>query len=228
MQKTEFGQDIPRSGGNFLRVKNAGDKITFRLAQPPVHTGKHFLTDESGKWNVVGCPRINEAEECEYCESYFAIMAEAKEAEAKGDKAASDALKETAREGGKQVALQFYYPVLNRDTESFGILQTTYGVKKKIDDMFNNGVKVTERDMVLGNTGKPAAALYALTVVDSADSTALTEKEVEEYAKAKNFDTSTISDTKQNADPDAVVEEDSETIKVAEEIFGDKPKEVQP
>lgn len=210
MQRTEFGQDIPKSGGNFIRVKEKGDTVTFRLAQPPVHTGKHFLTNEDGSWNVVTCARINDNETCEYCEAYFNVMAEAKAAEAQGDKEAATALKEEARKGGKQVAIQFFYPVLNRDTGTFGILQTTYGIKKTIDDKYNNGVKVLERDMVLTNTGKPAAARYALDVVDSADMKPLTPEEEEEFEKAKEFDMLKIN---------AGGNQDVDIVKEAEKVF---------
>lgn len=217
MQRTEFGQDLPRSGGNFIRVKNTNDKVTFRLAQPPVHTGKHFLTTEDGKWNVVGCPRINENEECEHCNEYFNLMRMAKEAEASGDKGAATDLKEQARKNGRQVAIEFYYPVLNRDTGTFGILQTTYGIKKEIDAKYNNGVKVTERDMTLLNTGKPAAARYSLEVVDSADTQPLSEQEQAEFQKAKDYDTSKIN----SGQPEIEVPDDfgEDLVKAAKEIF---------
>lgn len=223
MQRTEFGQDIPKSGGNFIRVKNTNDKVTFRLAQPPVHTGKHFLTDPEGKWNVIGCPRINEGETCEYCEDFFNLMKLAKEADAKGDKAAAEQLKKDARADGKQVAIQFFYPVLNRDTHTFGILQTTYGIKQDIDAKFNNGVKVTERDMVLTNTGKPGAARYALDVVDSADSAPLTPEEEAEYKKAQEYDMMKLSNGEsEEVDVPADFgekQEKTEEVKNAEKIF---------
>lgn len=219
MQRTEFGQDIPRSGGNFIRVKNANDKVTFRLAQPPVHTGKHFLKNADDTWNVVDCPRINSNEECEYCEEYFELMKLAKDAEAAEDKAGAADLKEQARKGGKQVSIQFFYPVLNRDTESFGILQTTYGVKKEIDAKHNNGVKVLERDMTLLNTGKPAAARYALDVVDSADTRELSDKEKEEYEKAKNFDMMSINSGGNSGQEGEEITFDEEAAKAVDEVF---------
>lgn len=187
-----------------------------------MHTGKHFTNNEDGSWNVLDCSRINENSECELCEEYFSIMKEAKAAEDSGDKGAATELKEQARKGGKQVAIQFFYPVLNRDTQSFGILQTTYGVKKKIDDMYNSGVKITERDMTLLNTGKPAAARYTLTVVDSADSGPLSEKEEEAFQKAKDFDVMTIN-SGGNSGPSEEVEEipfeEDDQVKAAKEIF---------
>lgn len=201
MQSLDFGQKMPSQGGNFIRVKNAGESVTFRIAQPPVYTGKHFLTTEDGKWNVVTCPRINENEECEHCKAYFDIMAQAKEAEAQGDKGASEELKKEARRGGRQVSIEFYFPVLNRDTGHFGILQTTFGVRNKINEKFENGVKIYERDFVLKNTGsKSPRDLYLLDVVDSADSKPLTEDEMLELQKAKDYDLSRISSGQQDAE----------------------------
>ncbi len=228
MQSTKIGEDIPKTGSNFIRVKKANEKVTFRIAQEyDRHTGKHFLTDEEGKWNVVPCPRINTngEEECEHCNEFFELMAQAKKAEASGDKKAASALKEDARKDGRAVAMEFYYSVLNRDTQTAGILQTTYGVKKGFDDKANNGVKIMERDFVLKNTGKPGAARYALDVVDSADSLPLSEKEQEEYLKAQSYDMNQINsggntDTEEPPTPT----EDTEQVKAAKKIFEEEGK----
>lgn len=219
----EFGKELPKRGGTFLRVKQKGDSITFRLGQNPVYTGKHFATDEAGKWVVTECPRINLDEKCDTCEKYFEIMKDVKVAKEAGDKTKEEALRKEARP--LNVSIMFYFPILNRDTEEFGILQTTFGVRNEINKKYEDGVKIFDRDMILRNTGSESPRdRYSLTVVDSSDSKELTEKEKEALTKARDFDTSTINDGQSNSDEvgDVEIEEKSESVKFAEDVFGDK------
>lgn len=198
MQTLNFGEQLPSSGNMYLRVKQKGDKITFRLAQNPAYVGKHFMTKPDGSWDVQGCPRINSQEECENCEAYFSGMAESKK------------LKETDAEAAKQIerdarkyscAITFYFPVLNRDTEAFGVLQTTQGVRNKLNAQHEAGVDVFKKDWILMNTGSTNPnELYSLIPVDSADSKPLSEKETAEFEKAKEFDIMQINDGASQSD----------------------------
>lgn len=198
MQSLSFGEQMPSTGGgNYLRVKGKGDQIKFRIGQPPVYTGKHFatVTGEDGRstWDVTSCPRINNNEECPTCEKFFALKAEAKKAKDAGDAKASDKLNNDAR--SYQVAVQFYFPVLNRDTQEFGILQTTQGVRNKINEHHESGVNVLEKDWVLRNTGSASPKdLYSIVAMDSKDTAPLTPKEDEEYLKAVAFDLNSINE----------------------------------
>lgn len=189
MSKTlEFGQDLPSSGNTFLRVKQKGDKIQFRIAQNPTYVGKHFIQKEEG-WDVPLCVRINDNEECSYCEQYFKLMKEAKKFA--DDKAKSDKLKKEARH--YNCSITFYFPVLDRDTQEFGILQTTYGVRNKINEFYENGTDVLSKDFILRNTGSESPKdRYSLTIVDSTDTKPFTEKETANYELAKNYDLSEI------------------------------------
>jgi hypothetical protein len=197
MKTLEMGQQLPSSGNMYLRVKEKGDQITFRIAQNPVYTGKHFLPLADGKWDVFSCPRINEGTECETCEMYFKAKAEAKKLKDAGDKKATDADNEARK---YSCAISFYFPVLNRDTEEMGILQVTQGVRNQINAKHEAGVKVFERDWTLMNTGKVGKERYFVDTIDSSEVKPLTEKEDIELTKALAFDLSTLNDGSSTAD----------------------------
>lgn len=194
VQKIEFGQERPKSQGKFFRVKEKGDTITFRIAQAPVYTGKHFIQKEEG-WDVTECERITGGGECELCELFFKAKAEEKKAKESGDSAKEKTAKSEARKYGASVI--YYFSVLNRGTEEMTTLQTTEGVYKQINNQFVAGVKILERDLVLTNTGSDSPKdRYVIAVVDSADSKPLTDKEKEELKKAQEFDLTTINEGK--------------------------------
>lgn len=198
MKSINFGEQLPSSGNIFLKVKQKGDQIRFRIAQNPVYSGKHFLLKENGGWDIQSCPRVNDGEECDKCELYFKGMAEAKK------------LRDTDPEESKKIekearvyscAITFYFPVLNRDTESFGILQTTQGVRNKINLQHEAGVDVFKKEWILRNTGSTNPnEIYSLVPVDSADVKQFSEKEALEFEKAKNFDLMQINDGSSQTD----------------------------
>lgn len=175
-------------------MKDAGDKVTFRIAQEPVFEGKHFSQTETG-WDVNPCPRINENDTCELCEQFFSIKADEKKAKELKDTENAKMLGKEARKFA--VSVIYYFPVLVRSgsdnfTDRFGkmaILQTTAGVKNELDKAAGNGVKVFERDWTLSNTGsKSPKDRYALTPMDSADTTPFTPDETAEFTKALMYD----------------------------------------
>lgn len=184
-----FGESLPGSGNMYLRVKEKGDKVQFRLGQVPAYVGKHFMQKETG-WEVTECLRIKNAEECDTCNVYFQMMANAKKIE-KIDEKEFKKLKEDARHF--QAAIEFYFPILNRITGKFAILQTTYGVRNQFNVQFEAGIDVMNKEWILLNTGSPSPAKrYSLTVVDSADVKPLTPEEETEFEKAKQYDLSQI------------------------------------
>ena len=195
-QKIGWGEKLPGAGDMFLTLKNKGDKVQFRIAQEPVHTGKHF-TLVDGKWDVTTCPRVMENEECETCNKYFTIAAKIKKLKA-ADKTLDDdskeikALKEEARPF--QAAIQWHFPVLDREDGKFKILQTTNGVRNKFNALFEQGVEVMETEWVLSNTGsKSPAERYLLSAVDSKNVKPFTPEEEAEWAKAQGYDLSHIA-----------------------------------
>lgn len=206
MIKLGFGEERPQSKGKYFRVKEKGDTITFRIAQEPVYTGQHFFRNGDG-WDVPECPRINGGGDCEHCEKFFEAKALEKKAKEAKDSEAEKEASSIARHFSPSVT--YYFPVLNRLTEEFVVLQTTEGVRNKINELFLAGTKVMERDLTLTNTGKEKKDKYAVAVVDSSDSKEFTDKEKEEFEKAKEYDTSSINTGKGAQD-------ESETFNVPE------------
>lgn len=247
MNTLEFGQKRPNSGGSkFLRVKNQGDTIKFRIANNPVYTGKHFLKNDDGSFaSPIDCPRINSGEKCELCEKFFSIKADQKKAKEIGDAANEKLFGNEARK--YSVAVMYYFPVLLRKTTmadwqdkvgKFVILQTTEGIRNRINEQYEAEVKIFQRDFVLKNTGSDIPKdYYAFSVVDSADTEELTPSEKEELKKAQEFDMSTINDGGNNADEvgDVEIPEEEEpagtkkvTPEIAEKIMNSPVKEAEP
>ncbi len=203
MQRLDFGQTMPGRKDQFLRVKQKGDTIKFRIAQPPVYTGKHFATVKDpttgeSKWDVTECPRINGGGECGICEKFFEAKAKAKKLKDE-DPVASKNYENEAR--GYSVAIQFYFPILNRDTQEFGILQTTQGVRNKINEIAEVGVDIFEKDWVLRNTGSESPKdLYSIVAMDSKDTAKLTDKEDDELVRAQSFDMMSINEGQSTSD----------------------------
>jgi hypothetical protein len=217
MRLQNWGEQLPNMGNFFASVKKKGDSITFRIAQPPVYTGKHFTQTDEG-WVVTECPRINNPENsevCELCEQYFEIMKEAKVLKEKDSKKYED-LRKKARP--YNVAIQYYFPILNRDTKQFQILRTTLGVRNKLDEQYQSGVSVMESDWILRNTGSDSPRdLYSIIRKDSSEVEPFDEKEIEEFQKAVYYDMLKISDnvSKRVMDDEA----DNSLVEQADEIF---------
>lgn len=203
VQSLSFGQKLPSTGNTFLRLKQKGEKVQFKIAQEPVFDGKHFmqLSDQDTgevRWEVTECPRIASGDECNYCEQYFELMAMIKKFKAAekvdDDNAEVKRMRQDARKYA--VAIQFYFPILNRNDGKFAILQVTNGVRNKFNAQFENGVDVMNKEWILSNTGSASPAeRYSLSLVDSADVKPLSPEEEEEFAKAKAYDLSQISQT---------------------------------
>lgn len=196
VQSLKFGDKLPGSGNMFLRIKEKGDQVQFRIAQEPVYTGKHFIQDETG-WSVPECPRIANGEECDYCEKYFTLMGEIKKMKA-ADKSLTDEspeikkLKTNAR--SFQTAIEFYFPILDRGDGKMKILQTTNGVRNKFNSQFEAGIDVLSTEWILRNTGSASPAeRYMLAPVDSAKVQKFSPEEEEEFEKARTYDLSVIS-----------------------------------
>jgi len=191
-----FGQNLPSSGNNFLRLKQKGDRVQFKIAQEPVYTGKHFIQQESG-WSVLECNRIMNEEACEYCDKYFEIMNKVKKMKDADPELTdkSPSIKPLLNEArGYRVSIQWYIAILDRVDGKFKVLQTTNGVRNKFNAQFTAGVDVFKREWILANTGSTNPnEIYMLTPVDSADVNKTTPEEEDEFMKAKEFNMSTVS-----------------------------------
>lgn len=179
MPTANLGDNIDFSNSKFRKLSKQGDKVLFRLLSDKYfYDGKHFLEDSSEQsgWRVVPCPRINEGAECEICENFFAAHKSAKKEGL--NRSETDKLTRPF-----QPVVSFYLPILNRETESFEIFQTTQGVRKKIEAQKDLGTKVMERDLIVVRTENPGSDYYSLTVVDSSETKKLSEKEKAEVKK---------------------------------------------
>lgn len=200
INKLSFGENLPTQTGLYIRVKEKGDQVRFRIAQEPVYSGKHFMKI-GDKWDVTSCARVSDQDHCEYCDMYFKGMQEAKKTE-ETDPEKAEQTREAARKYSASII--FYLPILDRDNQEFKILQTTMGIRNKINEYYEAGTKVFERDWILRNTGAKGKERYSIVPVDSSESSPLTPKEVEEIKKAKTFDTSSINDGVSQKDEDIV------------------------
>lgn len=196
-----FGQQMPGRGDQFLRLKQKGDMVQFKIAQEPVYTGKHFTENADPvtrevKWVVTECPRIVSGGDCEICEKFFELKALVKKFK-ESEKADNDhpEVKRMNNEARKYAAaIQFFFPILDRGEGVFKIFQTTNGVRNKFNAQFEAGVAVLEKEWVVRNTGSAnPGEIYSLTMVDSADVKPLTPDEEAEFEKAKAYDLSQIS-----------------------------------
>ena len=216
MQVNPIGTPTPRSGGQFLRMKQANDKVQFRIAQEPVFEGKHFTQKEDETWSVTSCGRIDNGDDCDLCDKFFSIKAEEKLARESGDKDAAEALKKQARHYAATTI--YYFSILNRDTSKAAILQTTMGVKNEMDKKALDGIKVFDRDWVLRNTGSASPKdRYSLTPVDSSETKKIEGDELAEFQKALDYNMMKINSGNTASDQIAEVKEPEEEIKIPEE-----------
>lgn len=195
VQSLSFGQNLPSTGGLFLRIKEKGDQVQFKIAQEPVYTGKHFIQTETG-WDVSECPRIASGDECERCNKYFELMSMVKKFKAAEKVDDTHPEVKRMRNEARQyaVSIEFYFPILDRGDGKFKILQTTNGVRNKFNVQFEAGVDVMGTEWILRNTGSPSPAeRYMLAPVDSSKVAPLTPEEVEEWNRAKAYDLSQIA-----------------------------------
>lgn len=178
-----FGEELPKSSGNFIRLKNVGEKIQFRILGIAYVEGNHFFFDD-GKWDVQPCPRINAQSECAHCEKFFQALKAIPKTE---DKAEYNKLRDAAKKTvpGCEAAITYNFPIINRETGLFTIFKATPGIRTKIESDAAVGVKVMDVDFVAVKTAKPGKDKYAVSRVDSADTKPLTP---EEQAIKDNYD----------------------------------------
>lgn len=118
--------NLPPTPGKFVKLSKLGDKIRFIIAATPHYSTKHFVTDK----DVVLCNKYNSEDKsltCKWCEQYL------EELETKGEKA-DDQLKPVTN---------FYYPILNLDTNKAQIFQfTAKSIHYTIKNYASEGVDV--------------------------------------------------------------------------------------
>lgn len=199
-----FGEKLQTGGSRFLKLESNGDKLHFRLLDAPFIEGKHFFQDGDG-WDIQGCPRLNENHSCEHCNKFFSLW---RKANKENDKTIKEQLKKEADLWKPSTFV--YYPVINRETESFGIFQTTVGVRQQIEDEYKLGIKVLEVDFIVLRTGTPGSGYYKLARVDSADTKPLTESEKQAVAEYQKMDLTELVNGRYDEDSNTAFEANSE------------------
>lgn len=217
MPIVQFGEKFSTSKSKFFSLKSNGDKIRIRLLGAPYVEGKHFDQNPDDTWNVTDCPRVNNREECDLCEKYFSIIAKAKKT---GDE---KLIKESKKEARKyQAAVNFYFPVINRDTQEFTLFKSKVSVKNQLEEELAAGTNLFESDFVVMRTETNGLVRYPVKRVDSSDTPPLTEMELEAKESYKKIDITDIVNAQRDDDGEIAVEEnivvlDSKTGDVAHE-----------
>jgi len=205
MPYLDFGEELPRSGSKFTRLKESGDKLQFRIIGRVFVEGNHFfLTD--GKWDIIPCVRINEQAECEYCARFFEAMRSIPKTEDKDEyRKLRDEVKKTVP--GCEPGISYNFPVINRETGEFTVFQATPGIRNKIEAEHTLGTKVMTVDFIAKNTGKKGKDRYLLTRVDSADTKELTAEEVKLVEDYENGKFGEMSSNRLDSSNDEKIEE---------------------
>lgn len=226
MPKVEFGQKTHFDGGksDFLELKNKDQKFHIRFIGSAVYDGKHFLQTDDGKWEVPYCKRIMENEPCPYCEKFFeakkmmkALKAEKGEVDVMDmkDKMEYKRLEKVAKRYGETTT--FYYPVINRETETAGILKCAPSIRGFLEEEFSNDIKILDFDYIIKRTEIPGK-YYTLTRLDSSAIKPLTPKELDEIEKGLAWDLEKIVNSKPSSMSLEAPESSLEGLDLGDEI----------
>lgn len=148
MPRADFNERIEGVGqrGQFVQLKKKGDSITFRIADVPSYSGKHWFKDKT--W--VFCPKIMKtAETCDWCEK-------------------ADITQDLEEKRQIKVKVSFYFPIVDRETKKAAIFQTGLQVRNAIQEYEKNGIDVYKSDWkVIRNEGDDPSRYYAVIRLDT-------------------------------------------------------------
>lgn len=214
MPRVELGEDVSFGENIFRKLKGKDEQITFRIAGNPYYEGKHFIQDPTdGNWEVTLCSRIMEGKDCELCKSSLALRNKARATPDKEEKAKIENLARS-----KAATVIWYYPILDRDTGTAAILQTTPGVRASVLEEIKAEVNVLEYDYVLTRTEKPGK-YYSLVRKESKEK--LTKEEKEKLEKANQLiEERLVNPIAEEAPEDIPVDTTPATPEQAAEILG--------
>jgi len=218
MPVADFGEKIPEidgRGSKIFKLKTKGEKVTIRILDRPHYISRHFLEKENGSWTIFLCPKIMKKGKCIYCEKYFDLRKQVREAKESGDKEGAEALMKEARRYAPTT--RFYYPVLIREKEEVVLLEVPLSVRLKIDDYVEAGIDVLNSDFVYTRTEKPGADYYTLIRLDSQNTKPLTKKEKEEVKQVEDWDIEKMLGIANESEQNLTNED--ELYETAKEIF---------
>ena len=174
MPVIKFGQELnlPKGESKYLKLRNKGDFLVFRIAGTPVYETDHWINREK-----VSCDKYNSLENdapCHYCDDYAEAVA------------ADD--KQVMRE--LRPVTTFMYPVLDRTTGKAGIYQFTakslhYGIDgyaKMGVDVFACDWRVDRHKQTVDEAGPEFYSLMRLS------EGVLSKEEKAELKRAKEFE----------------------------------------
>lgn len=168
----------------FAQLKAKGEKITFRVIKTPYYDGKHFTRLPDNKWQIEWCPKIMSDEYCEKCDTYYAKMREVKKLKADKKDNEAKVIEEEAKPFKNKVT--FYYPIINRETESVQILKVPQSIRIYFDIQASKGFDITKFDYVMERTEVPGK-YYDIDRKDSSMTQPLSEKEQVEWEKGQTI-----------------------------------------
>lgn len=199
MPRADFDERIEGVGskGDFVQLKKKGDSITFRIADVPSYSGKHWISKK--EW--VFCPVIMKtAETCEWC-----------------DKA--DVTQDLEEKRQIKAKVSFYFPIVDRKSKKAAIFQTGLQVRNAIQEYEKNGIDVYASDWkVVRNEGDDPSRYYAVIRLDT---TKLDKIEEAALAEAAALDVEAITSRKSKSFPrpaDVGAEKESFVDEVSEAI----------
>lgn len=196
MQSADFDRKInlPTSGGKYFRLKAKGDKIKFLIANTPSYETVHWISEKES----VLCDKYNgqdKSAQCEWCEKYKSAVSMAGE----DKRSLLDANKLKAK-------TNFFYQVLNLQTDESVIFQTTPSVHWTIVGYKEEGVDVFACAWSVERT-EEAGKYYEVRRLDTVKLTKA-QKEVLDDIKNSAFDKGKQSKTivvgDEDIDPDTV------------------------
>ena len=174
MPVIKFGQDLnlPKGESKYIKLRNKGEFILFRIAGTPTYETDHWVNKEK-----FSCDKYNSADNdtpCHYCDDYATALA-------KGDKKVARDIKPVTT---------FRYPILDRTTGKAGIYEFTaksihYGVdgyKRMGIDVFGCDWRV---DRLKQTVDEPGSEFWSLKRLGEG---VLSKEEKAELKKASEFE----------------------------------------
>jgi len=170
--------------------------------------GKHWFKNGEN-WDIQPCSRINEKSNCQHCSFLDSLIKALPRIDSK--KEYSEAVNDLKNANRPLVvAVAYNFPIINRETEEYGVFSATPGLRSKIEAEHALGIKVMDVDFIAMNTGGNGKEKYALTRVDKSDTIPLTEKEVAIKEKFKVTDFMQDFDGTQDSESGVAIDANSE------------------
>lgn len=172
MPEAAFNKNLslPSKGGTYVRLKDKGDKVKFIIAGTPHYETIHWVGDRQfelcGKYNTEDPAHA----ECQYCDQY------AKAVEEKDEKT----------EKAIRPVTNFYYPILDLNTEKPAIFQfSAKSIHYTIKNYADEGLDVFDTIWVVERTNEQGPNYYKVLNMGNAKLTKELKEQLELAKKLK-------------------------------------------